>query len=98
MSKKPSLAAALQSYNRAPAIPEVSPRAVRPRSDETKEKPLRALVPPSRVGKKALTCYFDPAVSKQVKQIALDRDLSIQDLLAEALNDLFQKYKKPTLA
>jgi len=56
------------------------------------------LLPPSRAGKKAITCYFDPAVSKQLRQIALDRDLSAQDLVAEALNDLFQKYKKPTLA
>lgn len=98
MSKKTSLAAALQPYNRSPSTPDMVPHAVRSRPEQTKEKPLRALVPPSRAGKKALTCYFDPAVSKQVKQIALDRDLSIQDLLAEALNDLFQKYKKPTLA
>jgi hypothetical protein len=55
-------------------------------------------VPPSRASKKALIGYFDPAVSKQLKQIGLDRDLSVQDLLGEAINDLFQKYKKPTIA
>lgn len=98
MSKKTSLAAALQPYNRSPGSVEVpSPRAGRPRPDESKARPLR-LLPPSRAGKKAITCYFDPAVSKQLRQIALDRDLSAQDLVAEALNDLFQKYKKPTLA
>lgn len=97
MSKKPSLAAALQSYNRAPAPVEVPSRVAHARPDDSADKPLR-LLPPSRAGKKAITCYFDPAVSKQLRQIALDRDVSLQDLFAEALNDLFQKYKKPTLA
>lgn len=96
-TKKPSLAAALQPYNRAPGNAE-TPRAERVRAADTKEMPRRSPVPPSRLGKKALTCHFDPAVSKQLKQIALDRDLSVQDLISEALNDLFQKYKKPTLA
>jgi hypothetical protein len=53
---------------------------------------------PSRVGKKAIIGYFDPSVSKQLKQIGLDKDLSVQDLLSEAINDLFHKYRKPNIA
>jgi len=30
--------------------------------------------------------------------LAADRDTTIQDLLAEALNDLFAKYGKPEIA
>ena len=95
MSNKPSLAEALKPLDRAPATalkaePKPKPKETRPR---------KASTPPSRAGKKALIGYFDPDVSKQLKQMALDHDRdSVQDLLREALNDLFQKYKKPTIA
>ena len=91
MSNKPSLAEALKPHDRSPAaaVAEPPPR-------KTKAKTTQA---PSRAGKKALIGYFDPDVSKQLKQMMLDHDRdSVQDLLREAINDLFQKYKKPTIA
>ncbi len=54
----------------------------------------RVAQPPSRQGKKAIAGHFDPAVSRQLKQIALDNDTTVQALLGEALNDLFIKYKQ----
>ena len=54
--------------------------------------------PSSRQGKKAITGHFDPAVSRQLKQIALDNDTTVQALLGEALNDLFVKYKQNPIA
>ncbi len=108
MSKKPSLAAALQTYDRTPATsaavvaerPASRPRVQVPRTRPAQkaEEPAYSTQAPSRAGKKALIGYFEPSVSKQLKQIGLDRDTTVQDLLAEALNDLFQKYKKPTIA
>ena len=102
MSKKPSLAAALQTYDRTPsAAVATRPRAdARPQRQRHKEREgaTTSTQAPSRTGKKALIGYFDPSVSKQLKQIALDRDGTIQDLLTEALNDFFQKLKKPTIA
>ena len=100
MSKKPSLAAALQTYDRAPAAVAPPPRAARLQRQRHKgrEEATASTQAPSRTGKKALIGYFDPSVSKQLKQIALDRDGTIQDLLTEALNDFFQKLKKPTIA
>jgi len=53
---------------------------------------------PSRVGEKTVAAHFDPAVTKQLKQLGLDRDSSTQALLREALNDLFTKYGKPPIA
>ncbi|WP_168163549.1 ribbon-helix-helix domain-containing protein [Calothrix sp. 336/3] len=41
-------------------------------------------VPPSRVGKKAITGFFDPAVSRQLKIIGWEKDKSVQAMLAEA--------------
>ena len=101
MSKKPSLAAALQSFDRAPAAVETPPaKAARPQRQRPrrKEEATTSVQAPSRAGKKALIGYFDPGVSKQLKQIAPDKDRTVQDLLTEALNDFFQKLKKPTIA
>ena len=103
MSKKPSLAAALQTFDRAPgAAVAPSPKAERPqrrpRKEERAGKETNGSQAPSRIGKKALIGYFDPSVSKQLKRLALDLDSTSQDLLREALNDFFQKHKKPTIA
>jgi hypothetical protein len=97
MTKKPSLAAALQTFNRTPQAPDVQ-TTPKPRPEPRQTKVRSVPAPPSRAGKKALIGYYDPAVSKQLKQLGLDKDLTVQDLLGEAVNDLFQKYKKPTIA
>ncbi len=87
MNKRANLAAALQTATQGgevtPAVPTVTA--------------LRTSTP-SRVGKKTVAAHFDPAVSKQLKQLGLDRDTSTQALLREALNDLFTKYGKPPIA
>jgi hypothetical protein len=53
---------------------------------------------PSRVGKKPVTGFFDPAVSRQIKKLGLDQDKTMQELLQEAFNDLFRKYDLPPIA
>jgi len=52
---------------------------------------------PSRIGKGNVTGYYPPAVKKQLRFMAAERDTNIQDLVAEALNDLFAKYGKPEI-
>lgn len=51
--------------------------------------------PKSREGKKAIAGHFDPAVAWQLKKLALDRQVTVQKLLEEALEDLFEKYHLP---
>lgn len=53
---------------------------------------------PGRDGKSNVTGYFPPAVKKQLRILAAERSTTIQDLLAEALNDLFAKHGKPEIA
>ena len=70
---------------------------------ERKTKPVAVKVtpantPPSRQGKKAITGFFDPIVSRQLKQLALDEDKTVQSLLSEALNDLFIKHNHKPIA
>jgi hypothetical protein len=58
----------------------------------------RRVTAAARSGKKMIAGFFDPAVSKQLNQIALDHESSVQALLGEAINDLFEKYGKPRIA
>lgn len=53
---------------------------------------------PSRKSTKHVGGYFDPAVSKQLREIALEEDSSLQALLGEAIDMLFQSRRKPTIA
>lgn len=52
----------------------------------------------SRQGKKQVAGHFDPEVVRQLKLLTIERDATIQALLAEALNDLFKKYGKSAVA
>lgn len=53
---------------------------------------------PSRKSTKHVGGYFDPTVSKQLRQIALEEDSSVQALLGEAIDMLFQSRRRPTIA
>ncbi len=57
-----------------------------------------ATVPPSRQGKKMISGHFDKDVHRQLKILAIERDTSIQNLLSEALNALFERNNKPPIA
>ena len=63
----------------------------------TTPKPT-STVPPSRQGKKMISGHFDKDVHRQLKMLALEKDTSIQDLLSEALNALFERNNKPPIA
>ena len=52
----------------------------------------------SREKKKAVVGYFEREVHTQLKQMALLHDRSMQELLGEAMNDLFRKYRLPPIA
>jgi hypothetical protein len=54
--------------------------------------------PQSRVGKKVIAGHFDPAVIRQIKILAVNQDSSIQALLTEAMNDLFEKHNLKPIA
>lgn len=95
MSKKPALSEALHKAS-GKKEPVVTVR------DDNSEGSLRfdlpSSPPPSRRGKKAIAGHFDPAVARQLKQLALDHDATVQSLLTEALNDLFEKYGVQSIA
>lgn len=51
--------------------------------------------PKSREGKKTIVGHFVPEAAWQLKKLALDRQMTVQGLLEEALGDLFEKYHLP---
>ena len=57
-----------------------------------------AAVPPSRQGKKMISGHFNKDVHRQLKMLALEKETSIQSLLSEALNALFERNNKPPIA
>ncbi|NCR19529.1 MAG: hypothetical protein GPJ22_20975 [Microcystis aeruginosa LL13-03] len=46
----------------------------------------------SREGKIHIGAYLDPAFRKSLRMVQAQTDLDIQEILAQALNDLFRKY------
>jgi hypothetical protein len=90
MSKRPSLSQALRQ-----ASGKTEPSRAEP-------VPVAATTPPSkpdsRRGKKTIAGFFDPAASRQLRQIALEEESNIQELLREAINDLFEKRGKSRIA
>lgn len=61
---------------------------------ERSPQPVR----PSRKNTKHVGGYFDPAVSKQLRVIAAEEDTSVQALIAEGLDLVFQARRKPMIA
>lgn len=55
-------------------------------------------LPPSRHGQKQLAGYFSPDVVRTLKRLAIDRETTVQSLLAQAINDLFEKHGYSRLA
>jgi hypothetical protein len=59
---------------------------------------VRPGIQSSRIGKVNITGYFPPEVKASLRLVQARRGGTIQDILAEALNDLFAKYRVPESA
>jgi len=94
MSKRPNLAAvaaAAGSTRRAPDVPSaptLSPDA----------EGVSRIGPRTRIGTKQIAAHFPEDVAWQLRALAVDRKTTVQNLIGEALNDLFAKYGKPEIA
>ena len=80
------------------ALRQASGRGEPPKPQAVAAPETRVPRTPSRRGKKTIAGFFDPAASRQLRQIALDEGSNVQDLLREAINDLFEKRGKPRIA
>lgn len=53
---------------------------------------------PSRLGRKAVTIYLETEAHQQLKMLAVNEGRSVQALMVEAINDLFEKHRIPRIA
>lgn len=100
MPQPNKFAAALKSGSTAVAEPPVEAPRDAPvvQVGSGPAKPMKAPEKPSRRNTKHIGGYFDPAVSRQLRGIALEEDSTVQELMGEALDMLFQSRRKPTIA
>ena len=93
MSKKPKLAAIVEaagSTRRQPVpVPAPAPAEAPP---ATQAKPR------VRQATRQIAAHFPEEVAWQLRELAVERRTTIQALMAEALNDLFQKHGRPEIA
>lgn len=75
--------------------PIVQPEVAVPGRGAVVQMPVRQK---GREGKVSITHWVDPVVRKQVARIALDEDKDQYELMNEALNLLFEKYGRSTIA
>jgi hypothetical protein len=67
----------------------------RPRTTRASRGELAAgYIQPGRVGKKPLVGYFSKDAHKAIKQLALDLDRKVEDLMGEAFHDLLVKLQR----
>ena len=103
MSKKPiNFVTAMQGFEDQEGVqrrsrPTLVPTTVHLDAAVARSAPTRT-VQRSRIGKVSIGVWVDPAVRKQLAQIALDTDQDQGDLIVEGLNLLFERYGRPTIA
>jgi hypothetical protein len=87
MARKPSLSDAVTSRDPAPVPPPPAPAA-----------PAAQARPPSRAGRKGVAFWVDPDAGRQLRVLAATEDRTVQSLMEEALDLLFQNRGRYRLA
>jgi len=88
----------MSQHKRTSLLAAVNQTTNEPAETTTENTPPEKNGTDSRKDKKIISGHFDLAVSKQLKQIAAEEDKTIQELLGEALNDLFIKKNRLPIA
>ena len=92
MSKRPSLTASMKAVQMP--VPPVSTSivAASPEEAATREGEGRRYFAATREGMKRITVAVAPDEHRKLKRLAVDSGRSIEDLMREALSDLFTKH------
>jgi len=90
MAKRPSLADNVKAAAGEPAVLPILRAPAEP--VVTVATPANAKRAASRVGRKAIYAWVDPAEHRKLKKLSLDLDRSIDALVTESVQLLFQKH------
>lgn len=97
MKKAGALASALRNSGATvAAIPASQPMLER--TDEGVSPAARRTAQPSRQSTKPITVHYPEDVRRQLKALAGEQGRYLNDMVAEAFNLLFAKYRKPEIA
>lgn len=88
-------AAALQKALEGKGNPPLPPAI--PEAHEPTER-AASYKAPSREGKTPITAYLSPNFKSSLRLIQAKQGGTVQELIAEALNDLFAKHNVPTVS
>jgi predicted HicB family RNase H-like nuclease len=98
MTKSSALASALRSSGATVAAAPVSGAAANESVPDTTEATAAKAAQPSRKGTKPITVHHPEEVRRQLKTLAAEQGRNVEDLVGEALNLLFAKYRKAEIA
>jgi hypothetical protein len=98
MTKSSALASALRSSGAAVAAAPVPATAANEPVRVTTETNAPKAEQPSRKGTKPITVHHPEEVRRQLKALAAEQGRNVEDMVAEALNLLFAKYRKAEIA
>ncbi len=90
---KPDLAVDLVALG-AETTKTISTSEKQPTRPRNGQKPIQE----DRKRKQLVGGFFDKSVKKQFVMLGVEIDKNQTELMAEALNDLFKKYNKPSVA
>jgi hypothetical protein len=90
--KRPSLAESMRAVAAEAPLPSAELPAA-----YVSAKP-KAFYAATRAGKKKATATLSEAAHRQLKTLAATRGRTVEELLTEAINDLFRKYGQPAIA
>src|SRR5271170_2883601 len=93
MAKRSSIAGAIRAAARGPE--PASAGDTEAAEATPTPRPFKAR---TREGKGMIAAPVDPAARQQLKVLAAELDRKAEDLIREALRDLFTKYGKPPIA
>ena len=86
-------AAAVEADATAEAAPlPMTRREVKP------AEPVKTKRPTTREGARGVTVWVEPEVYRMIKLVGLDADMTTQDVMMEAINDLLAKKGKGRIA
>ena len=93
MAQRKSIAGAIKQAAHGNIAPDAPRDPVPP--VPAASKPYKAA---TREGKKMIAAPVDPAAHRQLKMLAAEKEQKAEELIREALRDLFAKYGKPPIA
>lgn len=72
-------------------------KQAKPHGSVASPKQKDATAAKGREGKIHVGAYLDPAFRKSLRMVQAQTDSDMQELLSEALNDMFRKYNVPVV-